>query len=121
MKNLKVCMTFKKCLISLIIIDFLKIGWFKIGQDEKYPASHIALMVISVVSATVGTIATSMWIKLVISSKISMAGTYISRFRVYGTMVALTCSLLKKGTKLSKGESTNFKRLYSNICFPRFS
>ena len=78
-------------------------------------------MVICVVSATVGTIATSMWIKLVISSKISMAGTYISRFRVYGIMVALTCSLLKKGTKVSKGESTNFKRLYSNICFPRFS
>ena len=89
-------------LVHILYIDFLKIGWFKIGQDEKYPASHIALMVICVVSATVGTIATSMWIKLVISSKISMAGTYISRFRVYGIMVALTCS------KVSKGESTNF-------------
>ena len=69
-------------LVHILYIDFLKIGWFEIGQDEKYPASHIALMVICVVSATVGTIATSMWIKSVISSKISMAGTYISRFRV---------------------------------------
>ena len=81
MKNLKVCIL-REMLVHILYIDFLKIGWFKIGQDEKYPASHIALMVICVVSATVGTIATSIWIKLVISSKISMAGTYISRFRV---------------------------------------
>jgi len=61
-------------------------SWFKIGQDEKYPASHIALMVICVVSATVGTIATSMWIKLVISSKISMAGLNTTNEKMSSTV-----------------------------------
>ena len=48
-------------------------------------------------------------------------------------MIKLTCSFLKKDTKVSKGQSTNFKSwllilvtylaeiIYIYICFPRFS
>ena len=48
---------------------YLLLGWFEIDEGENYEVTHIILMLVCVLSAIIGTIATALWIRSLIMSR----------------------------------------------------
>ena len=48
---------------------YLLLGWFEIDEGENYEVTHIILMLVCVLSAIIGTIATSLWIRSLLMSR----------------------------------------------------